>query len=56
MVGMFNFFCKGKRSSRAINRRFYDAMSGASEAHHPIELSSELKGYLCIWVYDFGAI
>ncbi|XP_052695666.1 uncharacterized protein LOC128174070 [Crassostrea angulata] len=49
LVGMFNFFGKAIRSSRAFNRRFYDAMSGASEAHHHIRLLSELKDDLHMW-------
>lgn len=49
LVGMINFFGKAIRSSRAFNRRFYDAMSGASEAHHHIRLFSELKDDLHMW-------
>ncbi|XP_061175557.1 uncharacterized protein LOC133184484 [Saccostrea echinata] len=49
LVGMLNFFGKAIRSSRAFNRRFYDAMSGASEAHHHVRLSVELKEDLYVW-------
>ncbi|XP_062578413.1 uncharacterized protein LOC134240321 isoform X1 [Saccostrea cucullata] len=50
LVGMLNFFGKAIRSSRAFNRRFYDAMSGASKPHHYIRISIGMRSDLEMWL------
>lgn len=49
LVGMFIYFGKAIKSRRAFNRRFYDAMKGASEAHLHVRLSAELRENLGKW-------
>ena len=50
LVGMLNFFSRAIRCSRALNRRFYDFMSGALKPHHHIRLTSDIKRDLRIWL------
>jgi len=44
------FFSKAVRSSRAFLRRFYDAMSGISRAHHRLRISSGIRQDLTMWL------
>ena len=49
LVGSLNFFSKGVPNTRAINRRFYDAMCGIQKEHYYIELAKEIKEILYTW-------
>ncbi|PJE78781.1 hypothetical protein CI610_02269 [invertebrate metagenome] len=50
VVGVLNFFSRAIPSARAFNRRFYDAMAGASKPSHHIRLSQGIKDDIRVWL------
>lgn len=50
LVGSLNFCTRAVSSSRAFNRRFYDATIGARKPHHFIRITRPIKEDLTIWV------
>ena len=50
LVGKLNFFSKAVRGSRALNRRFYDAMIGVANPHYKLRVSSAVKEDMQMWL------
>ena len=51
LIGSLNFCTRAINSSRAFNRRFYDATIGIKKPHHFIRITKPLKADLQLWIH-----